>query len=474
MSIQGSLQSINVMELFSSLLQWNKTGVLTILTEREERSFLFYEGNLVYATSHNSARRLGAFLVRLGYVKAEDVERSMQRGPSGPGHFGERLIADGKITPKQLRAAVRAQLFDIFLEVLRWRQGAFVFDDHELPFTVSEGSLNSTQSLLLEAATRLDENSLVSKIPLVDPTATSSEDGEGWLELGGDQAPLAPWEESESSTVRPDFPWTTVAPDTPSTIFALETRSADETECICSVIGREPMLAAKVLKLLSLNNIAVPREQLSIQSIVELLGTFNARCLLLPEAVRRLWFPPGEGFWRECWEHDQICAKLCESIAQRVGYPYVGEAYLAGLLHNVGAYILYTQDPAGYRQLVTDSLVAEQDVEKLERERYRTTHTEIGATYARAHKFPPAVEMAIRDHHRLGRGLARPLLHILNAANAILDDYGYRLGYHEGAAFTVGQSLEALGLSEEELLSLFITARSQCGGLEHPETVGVL
>jgi len=475
------------MELFSSLLQWGKTGVLTVLTETEERGFLFYKGNLVYATSRDSARRLGAFLVRLGFISAEELKESLIRSPSGQGHFGQRLIDEGRITQRQLKAAVKAQIFDIFYEVLAWERGAFVFDDRDLPFSVSEGVLNSTQSLLLEAATRVDETAMAE-------TASSAL---GWLGVMGDGVPLgnavvglgvlekegagrppggvgsdrvpAPDSESDSAEkenpdfkgdkIPPELPRMTVAPETPSKILGIDQLEGEEEAAICEVLAHEPLLVAKVLKILSLTNVSLGREEFCIRNIVKRLGMFNTRCILLPEAARRLWFPRERRFWRECWEHDRICAHLCRAMAERIGYAYTDEAYLAGLLHNLGVYILYMNDPERYRRLVTASNAERKDIELLEKEAFGLTHTRIGDTYARTWKFPPALRMAIRDHHRVGRVLSRPLLHMTHVACRITEEYGFRVGFKPNEGDQYAQSMDELGLTESDLTALFIEAR---------------
>jgi hypothetical protein len=441
MSIHGSLQSISIMELFSSLLQWGKTGVLTILSEKEERGFLFSKGNLVYATSRDSARRLGAFLVRLGHLTAEELGATLGRSHSAQGHLGQHLLDEDRITASQLRHAVKAQLLDIFLEVLGWEKGAFVFDDYELPFRVQDRVLNSTQRLLLEAATKMDERAsrLAQALPAAEPGSAASE-----------SLPIF-----EASWAVPEMGGTTVAPEVPSQIFAIGDGDAFEECKICDVLAREPMLLAKVLKVLALGNVKLNRDELGIPSLVERLGAFNTRCLLLPEAVRSLYFPRSGRYWRECWEHDQLCAYFCERIAVKTGYSRPGEAYLAGLLHNLGVYVLLTNNPEEYRRVVTTSLATEEDIEGLEKRHFGISHTRLGGVYAKRWKFPAPIRIAIKDHHRVGRTLSRPLLHMLRVADYLTYRYGYRVGFSSFGEEDFRQSLEALDLEEATLAPLF-------------------
>ena len=161
MAVQGSLKTIKIPELFSLLYQLRRTGILTIVSERDETSFLFYRGNLIYATARDGSRRMGSYLVRLGLLTAEELDSTLAAHTNGDIYFGQRLVEMGRLQRGDIHQAIEAQILDILGEVLAWSSGAFHFDDNDLPFAIPDGSPVSTHSVILEATRRSDERSYV-------------------------------------------------------------------------------------------------------------------------------------------------------------------------------------------------------------------------------------------------------------------------------------------------------------------------
>ena len=254
--------------------------------------------------------------------------------------------------------------------------------------------------------------------------------------------------------VVPDIVRTVVAPGTPVTIFGIFQAREIQRPRVGKLLSHEPLLTAKLLKLLTLGNMRLERSDLSINRLVERLGSFQTRCLLLPEAVRNLHYPQEEFYWRECWQHDQMCAQLCEQIARKTNYPYPGEAFLAGLLHNIGVYLLMSANPRAYRCLAMESLTRQVHMEDIEEKHFGISHTRIGGVYAKKWQFPPALRMAIREHHTADTSAGRTLAHILHVAEAIAQQLGCRVGFTPIDRRRFRDALATLGLNDKVLVSL--------------------
>ena len=70
MAILGHISTISIPEVFAFLHQMRKTGTLCVVSEQQERSFVFQNGDIVFATAGDRSRRLGDYLVRLGILNA--------------------------------------------------------------------------------------------------------------------------------------------------------------------------------------------------------------------------------------------------------------------------------------------------------------------------------------------------------------------------------------------------------------------
>jgi putative nucleotidyltransferase with HDIG domain len=102
---------------------------------------------------------------------------------------------------------------------------------------------------------------------------------------------------------------------------------------------------------------------------------------------------------REVWQHSLQVADLAEQLACRIGTIDPAEAYLAGLLHDVGQVALLSMqfhDSARLQGLVSDgcpAVYAENLV-------LRTDHAALGAQIAEGWRLPETMVSAIRQHHR--------------------------------------------------------------------------
>lgn len=75
-----------------------------------------------------------------------------------------------------------------------------------------------------------------------------------------------------------------------------------------------------------------------------------------------------------------------------------GDAFAAGLLHDVGQLLLLARDPAGYVALVSGPFDHDERL-RLEKERYGTDHALLGAEHLLELRLADAVADAVADHH---------------------------------------------------------------------------
>jgi HD-like signal output (HDOD) protein len=220
-----------------------------------------------------------------------------------------------------------------------------------------------------------------------------------------------------------------VAPDVPGKLFSAFNTEDLQLSGVAAVVAQDPLLTAKILKLLTLGNIEVSRAHRSVENIVEQLGTFRLKSILIPEAVRGLFFPQARFFWKEWWEHSAVVARLSKTIAGPVGYPFPEEAYLAGLLHNLGAFILMRGDPEKYRQLVAEAASRKVELEEFEEKVFGVSHSRAGTVYAEKWNFPKSLVHVIRLHHRIETDSRNLLLNIIAVAQGVAAAHGYGVEY---------------------------------------------
>ncbi|HTQ60226.1 MAG TPA: HDOD domain-containing protein [Candidatus Solibacter sp.] len=188
------------------------------------------------------------------------------------------------------------------------------------------------------------------------------------------------------------------------------------------VIRTDPSLSAQVLRLCNSALFGLRRRVLSIEQAAILLGTERLRtlvltCSLMQFAGKRVPSTLMVSFW----QHSFLTALLSERIARQVDYFEKEQAYLCGLLHDIGQLplsILVLEEEAKKRRLPPENWL---DNVLLEREYFGMDHCKVGRWMAVAWNFMPSYVDVFEHHHAPERAEHDPyLVGIIAAADQFL------------------------------------------------------
>lgn len=208
---------------------------------------------------------------------------------------------------------------------------------------------------------------------------------------------------------------------------------------ISDLIGLDQALAASVLQMANSAGMGFNSVCTNISDAVMRLGFKRIKVLVLGAAssgplTRRLnAYRLGAG---ELWNHSVATAVTAQWISQYLHYADVEEAYVSGLLHDMGKLILDQYLNVDYFRIVelmkTYNLALWQVEEKL----LGIDHSMVGSLMAQKWNFPVSLTDAIRYHHAPSLAKSNPQLSaIMNVANALskderllaLDPYGQNI-----------------------------------------------
>ena len=169
MAIKGSLKEASLADVCQLLALGFKTGRLAVADGSRFGQIFFERGRIIYARIVNQRDRLGDLLQRAGLVTREQVDQALSEQGRLPGRrIGELLVDLNLIDRGQLVRYVRLQIEEAIYQLFTWSRGNFHFEVDERPDTDILVSINP-ESLMLEAARRVDEWSLIEqKIPSLD------------------------------------------------------------------------------------------------------------------------------------------------------------------------------------------------------------------------------------------------------------------------------------------------------------------
>jgi len=206
---------------------------------------------------------------------------------------------------------------------------------------------------------------------------------------------------------------------------------------LLKIIAADPALAMQTLRAARSIQSDDERSPLHLDKAVALLGAENLKRL----AIRMLTFQNGhprldtDPVPTRFWHHSLLCAHIASRFAVKLGFSSSNNAYLAGLLHDVGK-ILYRSFTAGTRQDYPEST-----------DDQPPDHCELGAQSVYACCGQRHVAEAIRYHHESEERLrdAFPLVKIIRLADLLSHDInGERAGVYKAAATLFDWSPQAI------------------------------
>jgi HD-like signal output (HDOD) protein len=125
-------------------------------------------------------------------------------------------------------------------------------------------------------------------------------------------------------------------------------RRASDVAVITRMLGRDPGLSAEVLRQAN-SALSSPRKTVSdLSDAVNRLGADQTCNVAMKAACRGLVSPAlGRPELRSCWERCVASAILASALAPELGF-VAGQAYTAGLLHDIGCLALVAVYPDRY------------------------------------------------------------------------------------------------------------------------------
>lgn len=207
-------------------------------------------------------------------------------------------------------------------------------------------------------------------------------------------------------------------PSLPSIVFRLQgligKHDVDFAE-VADLIEHDPALTARLLKAANSAFFGVRMRIRTVEQALVLLGVHTVRNLLvvtsLHGTVRRFPVPLGFRLLR-FWEHSLTTAVVSKVLSTRVPRLAGDDAFVCGLLHDIGKVAMAAIFPDGRAAVLTPSAFSDRD---LERSVFGVDHVEVGVLLAEHWRLPPLVADAVRYHHE--PGLGRPVARVVHSAD---------------------------------------------------------
>ncbi|MDR7415652.1 MAG: HDOD domain-containing protein [Armatimonadota bacterium] len=230
--------------------------------------------------------------------------------------------------------------------------------------------------------------------------------------------------------------------------------SAEE---VASALGRDPVLAARVLRLANSALYLRARRVATLREAVVLVGFAAVRSLLVSAVAYDAFRPgaPGYGLDRvQLWQHSLAVATVARRLAGSRERD-AEAAFVAGLLHDIGKLALSSALQEQY-PAVLEAVAGGMDFVEAERAVLGCDHAQVGAEAARRWNLPDPLITAIAYHHRPDEPEDPGLADAVHVADALCLMLGVGVGTDQLLHRCSEGALRRLGLSADEIPLLLV------------------
>lgn len=240
---------------------------------------------------------------------------------------------------------------------------------------------------------------------------------------------------------------------------------------VVRLVESDPSLTTRILKLVHRADLGIRGDVNSVDRAVKLLGFDAVRSAVLAVSVFDTFRPAvsGQGaskFSREeFWKHCVAVACCAELLAAELGRKHgrtsplaidPGDAFVAGLLHDVGKVALDAVLPKSFSRVVEAADLLRNNIADVERQVIGIDHMVVGKRVGERWNLPVAIREVAWLHGHVPSALPATVQHprlvnLITLADAIVREQ--HLGWSGNYAFplTRHSMIEAVGLSEEQV-----------------------
>ena len=229
---------------------------------------------------------------------------------------------------------------------------------------------------------------------------------------------------------------------------------------VADKLSRDEGLVLRILRLANSAYYGLPRRITGVSEAISLLGFKTVKSIVLAASVYKFMDGSFTGYALdrgELWKHSLSVAFASRYLAKKIKGLDDEEAYVAGMVHDIGKIVLNDYVRFGYgiiAKLVEDDQVPFMDAE---RQVLGFDHAQVGGLIMEQWNLPETYMLAARNHHSPWELPEESKPHqvfvdVIHVANILCLMLGVGLGA-DGLQYKIHpESLERLGIADVEVL----------------------
>lgn len=242
-------------------------------------------------------------------------------------------------------------------------------------------------------------------------------------------------------------------PQVAAQVLRLAADPDSSTDDLRKVISTDQALTAQILKIANSAMFGMMREVRTLTQGIMTLGFSTIKSVVIASSAKNLYSRGGAGLQeRLMWEHALITAIGARTLAADLRLNRTEEAFLAGLMHDIGKSVMGVKFPDRYSAMVKTIYNEKLDGLQLELDTFGFDHAMVGEALLHSWHLATSLEHAVRWHHEPIHAPEenQPISAVVALGNQLAMDLNVGLGTPEGLAEPTAQALEILKLTPED------------------------
>lgn len=224
------------------------------------------------------------------------------------------------------------------------------------------------------------------------------------------------------------------------------------TEDLQKVISTDQALTSQILKIANSAMFGMMREVRTVTQAIMTLGFSTIKSVVIAASAKNLYARGSVGLQeRLLWEHALVTALAGRGFARALRYPRAEEAFVGGLLHDIGKSVMGIKFPERYGALVSQVYNGDGDTREMELDTFGFDHCMVGEALLTSWNLADSLEAAVRWHHdpALAPEAHQPLAAIVALGNHVALELGKGFGREGSLDAPALQGRDLLGMTED-------------------------
>lgn len=169
------------------------------------------------------------------------------------------------------------------------------------------------------------------------------------------------------------------------------------------IVSHDPALVTRILKVVNSSFYGLPGQIASVERAIVLLGLNAVKNIAVAASLGQLFRGVklcDEFTAKDLWTHCVAVAVTARELARQMKVPIADEAFLAGMIHDIGILVSLQTSPEQIRQVCERVKSTGGSFCEIERELIGVDHQMLGAGLAEMWKFPRSCQLVAGYHHQ--------------------------------------------------------------------------